>query len=339
MDGKDISGMSYIESNCIIRHPLQFFKEENMAISEIKANSHEEWVANRKNYIGGSDAGAVVGLNPYSSRYALWAEKTGRTEGFKGNLTTTVGSYLEGLVADLFTDETGKKVRRKNATLVNDKYPWACADVDRMVVGEKAILEIKTTNSFPVMKKVRGGEFPLQWWCQICHYQAVTGADRAYLAVLINCRDLKIFTLERDEAEIKALMDAEEEFWELVKTDTPPEIDGSDATLDAINSQWPGSQDAEIYLAGFEDKLKTRKDLNAEKKALEAAIKKIDNEIKAEMQDAQRAACEGWKISWKEQNRSSFQRDDFEADHPDIDLDSYYKTTTSRVMRITEKGA
>lgn len=310
-----------------------------MAIREIPYSSHEEWLELRKGFIGGSDAGAVIGMNPYSSPFAVWAEKTGKVEGFAGNLTTKVGAYLEDLVAQLFTEETGKKVRRKNRMLVNDEYPWACADVDRMVVGEKALLEIKTTNSFPAMRKIRGGEYPEMWYCQMVHYLAVTGLEKAYLAVLINCRDLKIFTLERDEAEIKALMDAEEEFWELVKTDTPPEIDGSDATLDAINSQWPCSQDAEIYLAGFEDKLKTRKDLNAEKKALEAAIKKIDNEIKAEMQDAQRAACEGWKISWKEQNRSSFQWDDFEADHPDIDLDSYYKTTTSRVMRITEKGA
>ena len=125
-----------------------------MAIREIPYSSHEEWLELRKGFIGGSDAGAVMGMNPYSSPFAVWAEKTGKIKGFAGNLTTMVGQYLEDLVAQLFTQDTGKRVRRKNRMLVNDEYPWACADVDRMVVGEKALLEIKTTNSVPAMRNI-----------------------------------------------------------------------------------------------------------------------------------------------------------------------------------------
>ena len=205
-----------------------------MAIREIKYASREEWLELRKGYIGGSDAGAVMGMNPYSSPFAVWAEKTGKVEGFAGNLTTKVGAYLEDLVAQLFTEETGKKVRRKNRMLVNDEFQWACADVDRLVVGEKALLEIKTTNSFPAMKKIRGGEYPEMWYCQMTHYLAVTGLEKAYLAVLVNCRDLRIFELERDEDEIAALMDAERAFWEKVTQDIPPEADGSEATTEAL---------------------------------------------------------------------------------------------------------
>ena len=84
-----------------------------MAITGIEYRSHEEWLELRKGFIGGSDAGAVMGMNPYSSPFAVWAEKTGKVEGFAGNLTTKVGAYLEDLVAQLFTEETGKKVRRK----------------------------------------------------------------------------------------------------------------------------------------------------------------------------------------------------------------------------------
>ena len=122
-------------------------------IKKVSTTSHEDWLSLRSKYIGGSDAAAVVGMSPFSSPYSLWAEKTGKIPEFEGNLTTEVGSYLEEFVAKLFERETGKKVRRKNRMLINTDYPWAFGDVDRMVVGEKAFLEIKTTNSFPIMKQ------------------------------------------------------------------------------------------------------------------------------------------------------------------------------------------
>ena len=53
-------------------------------VKEIPFKDHEEWLSIRKKYIGGSDAGAIVGLDEYKTPYSLWAEKTGKTEGFGG---------------------------------------------------------------------------------------------------------------------------------------------------------------------------------------------------------------------------------------------------------------
>lgn len=307
-----------------------------MAITGIEYRSHEEWLELRKGFIGGSDAGAVMGMNPYSSPFAVWAEKTGKVEGFAGNLTTKVGAYLEDLVAQLFTEETGKKVRRKNKMMVNTDYPWACADVDRMVVGEKALLEIKTTNSFPAMKKIRGGEYPEQWYCQMTHYLAVTGLEKAYLAVLVNCRDLRIFELERDEDEIRTLMDAERAFWEKVTQDVPPEADGSEATTEALVKVYPESNEDTVLLING-DLLEQRARLLTAKKALETDIDEINNKIKSEMGTAERGLALGYTVTWKSQKKSTFDRKALEADYPGIDLDKYYKTSTTRVFRVTEK--
>ena len=64
--------------------------------NEIAYNSKEEWLSLRRQLgVGGSDASAVIGFNPYKSAYTLWAEKTGRIPEFEGNLITEVGSYLE----------------------------------------------------------------------------------------------------------------------------------------------------------------------------------------------------------------------------------------------------
>lgn len=308
-----------------------------MAITEIAYNSHEEWLELRKGFIGGSDAGAVMGMNPYSSPFAVWAEKTGKVEGFAGNLTTKVGAYLEDLVAQLFTEETGKKVRRKNRMLINTDYPFACADVDRLVVGEKALLEIKTTNSFPAMKKIRGGEYPEMWYCQMVHYLAVTGLEKAYLAVLVNCRDLQIFELERDEDEITALMDAERLFWEKVMQDIPPEADGSEATSEALAAMFPHECEETMILFDANHLLEARSHLLIQKKGLETELDRINNEIKAQMQEAERAVCGRWTCAWKSQSRKTLDRKALEQDYPGIDLDKYYKTSTTRVFRVTEK--
>lgn len=307
-------------------------------ITEIAYYSHEEWLELRKGFIGGSDAGAVMGMNPYSSPFAVWAEKTGKVEGFAGNLTTKVGAYLEDLVAQLFTEETGKKVRRKNRVLINTDYPFACADVDRLVVGEKALLEIKTTNSFPSMKKIRGGEYPEMWYCQMVHYLAVTGLEKAYLAVLINCRDLRIFELERDEDEIAALMNAERAFCECVEAEIPPEgIDGSEATTEALGNMFPESNGETVSLFNASKLLEQRDRILTIKKTLEIEVDEINNQIKAEMGDNERAVCDRWTVTWKSQSKKTFDRKALEKDYPGIDLDKYYKTTSTRVFRVTEK--
>ncbi len=218
-----------------------------MAITKVKTASHEELKELRSHYIGGSDAAAVVGLNPFVSRYSLWAEKTGRLPGFEGNLATEVGTYLEEFVAQKFAEETGKKVRRVNMSFLNDEYPFAIANIDRDVVGEDAGLEIKTTSELD-LKKFKGGEYPANYYAQMVHYMAVTGKQRWYLAVLIGNREFKWFVLERDEDEIAALMEAEREFMHLVKTNTPPEADGMEATSEAIAAMYPESNASSVDL-------------------------------------------------------------------------------------------
>lgn len=308
-------------------------------ITEIKYSTHEEWLDIRSKYIGGSDAAAVIGMNPYKSRYSLWAEKTGKVPPFEGNLTTKVGAYLEQLVADLFEEETGKKVRKKNSTMVNDLYPFACANVDRMVVGEKAFLEIKTTNSIPLMKTLRNSdEFPEQYYCQVVHYLAVTGLEKAYLAVLINCRELKIYEMERDQAEIDALMNAEKDFWELVKKDSAPSPDGSEATTEAISTLYPNATEDTVDLFAYNDILRKYLDLSSQIKALTECKDEVGNIIKAYMKDAGKGESDRYKVSYANTSRKTFDTKRFSAENGNLNLDPYYNITKSRTFKVTEKG-
>lgn len=297
---------------------------------------HDEWLAIRRGYIGGSDAGAIIGSNPYSSAFSVWAEKTGKVEGFGGNIATRVGTLLEDLVARLFMEETGKKVQRLNFTLVNEKYPWACANIDREIIGEDALLEIKTTNSFVNVKQFRNGEYPEMWYAQMTHYLAVTGCQRAYLAVMSEGRDFRIFELERDEAEIKALMDAEREFWEgyVVPKRMPP-VDGHSATSETIKEMFQTENGEEADLTGLDAIFEQRKALSASAKSLKTELDAIDNRIKTVMGSRSTGTCGRFSVSWKEQRTSALNREAIKADYPEINFDDY--AGRSRVFRVTEK--
>ena len=304
-------------------------------ITRLKTRSREEWRALRKKYIGGSDAACVVGLNPFASAFSLWAEKVGKVPEFEGNLATEVGTFLEEFVAKKFERETGKTVRRCNLSLVNDTYPWAIANVDRLIVGEDAGLEIKTTSELN-MKNFRNGEYPGNYYCQCVHYLAVTGKSRWYLAVLIGNREFRIFTIERDEEEIKALMDAEQAFWEgyVVPRKTPP-VDGHSATSETIKQMFQTEDGDEADLSGFDDLFNQRKALSENIKGLKESLDSLDNRIKTAMGSSSRGQCGRWTVSWKTQKTSGIDREAIKADFPEIDFKNY--ATTARVLRVSEK--
>lgn len=309
-------------------------------IEKIKTNSHEEWKQLRSNYIGGSDAAAVVGLNAFASPYSLWAEKTGKVPGFSGNLATEVGTYLEEFVAQKFAEVTGKKVRKANQSFLNSDYPWAIANIDRDIVGEDAGLEIKTTSEMN-LKKFKDGEYPANYYVQCVHYMAITGKKRWYLAVLIGNREFKWFTIERDEGEIAALMQAEKEFWEYVKNDTPPPVDGTSATSEAIKTIYAESQAMSVDLYSRKTDIEQYIAIGKQIKELEELQGESANRIKAFMEEAEIGEVDRFKVSWKTQSRSTFDSKRFAKENPDIDLSEYYKTSISRVFRVSEnkKGA
>lgn len=245
------------------------------------------------------------------------------------------GRDLEEYVAQRWMEATGKTVRRSNVILYNNLYPFAHADIDRSVVGEKAGLECKTTSTLNV-RQFHGVDFPEQYYVQCVHYLAVTGYQRWYLAVLVYGKGFFTFTLERNQAEIDALMAAEKEFWNHVLSDTPPALDGRKPTTEAIQAIYPESSAGDIQLFGREAMLGRYLSLKAEQKALEERIGKIENTIKADMQTNERGTCGAYCVSWKTQIRRTFQAKAFAEQYPDIDLSPFYKATTSRPFKVTQ---
>lgn len=297
--------------------------------------SREEWLERRRGSIGGSDAAGIVGLSHWSTPFTVWADKTGRMPDKPDTEAMRLGRDLEDYVARRWMEETGKKVRRLQAMLYNPAYPFAHADVDREVVGEHAGLECKTTSTLD-LKQFKGVEFPEKYYVQCVHYMAVTGADRWYLAVLVLGRGLFTYTLERDQAEIDALMDAEGDFWSLVESDTMPEPDGAEATAEALETIYAEDNGGDVVLFGREGLLREYMALKEQDKQLKTRMEEITNTIKADMGEAAYGAAGRYNVVWKAQQRRTLDVKSLQKNHPELDLAPYYKTTAARPFKVVE---
>ena len=309
-------------------------------ITKTHCGTEEEWRALRMQGIGGSDAGALLGYNQYKSPYALWCEKTGTivSEDISDKEAVRLGNDLEDYVAQRFMEATGKKVRRCNFTLRNDAYPFAHANVDREVVGERAGLECKTTSSWEVLQQCRAGEFPNQWYCQVTHYMMVTGWDKFYLAVICFGHGFYVFEISRNEAEIKALAAAEEDFWALVTNHTPPELDGTESTLDALKTIYADSNEARgsIDLTAVGTAIAIYQNCDRQIKELTQQRDSYKAQIMQFMGDAPKGFYDKYTVSFKSQVRKVFDRAAFERENGIIP-DKYYTESASRPFKVTER--
>ena len=297
--------------------------------------THEDWLMHRQKSIGGSDASAIIGLNPWSSPYSVWADKLGKLPAKEDNEAMRQGRDLEFYVAQRFSEATGKKVRREHNILINPMYPFAHANVDRMVVGEDAGLECKTTSALN-MKNFKNGAFPDTYYVQCVHYMMVTGCKKWYLAVLVLNKEFMVFEIERDEDEIDALAESEAAFWKHVQDNTPPAADGAAATSNAISILYPESNDETVNLFAYETDLQQYMALSSQIKELEKMKDEAANRVKAFLGDAGKGTTDRYKVSWTSSTRSAFDSKRFAQEHQDIDLSGYYKTSTYRTFKVSE---
>ena len=243
-----------------------------------------------------------------------------------------LGNKLKNFVAREFSLKTGKKVRNINGILKNDKYPFALANIDRAVVGEKAFLECKVTNSFTKKEWIK--EVPIHYQIQCYHYIGVSGATYCYVAALIGNEELIIHRLDRDEEVIDSIMKQEKDFWnEYILGENIPLPDGSDDYSKFLRDKYKDRKNESLILFIKEDKSNrydevTRfiKDLDSEKKAIEQFIQN-------EMKEYEVAYIGDRKITWKSQSRSSLDSKRLKKEHPEI-AEKFMKTTISRVFRI-----
>lgn len=299
--------------------------------------SHKDWLRLRKTGIGGSDAGAICGLNPYSSPVRVFVEKTSDQIEKLDSEAMRQGRDLEEYVARRFMEATGKKVRRSNFMYRSKEHQYMIADVDRLIVGEDAGLECKTASTFNA-DQWKDGAVPRHYLLQCYHYMAVTGKRNWYIAVVVLGQGFQYAKLEWDEKVISDLIAVEGDFWfNHVVPNVMPAADGSKAT-DQVLDQLYGSKTmpAAMRLDGFEKRLTRRNEIGEQIKLLEQEQKQIDQEVKMYMGSHETAICEGFKVSWQSVTSSRLDTKRIKVEQPEL-YQEYLTESTSR--KFTVKAA
>ncbi len=302
-----------------------------------KEMSHEDWLKLRKTGIGGADAGAICGLNPFSSPMKVFHDKN--SEDIQESVSEALrqGHDLEQYVAQRFTEATGLKVRCSNYMYRSLKHSFMIADVDRLVIGEDAGLECKTASAYNA-DKWKNGDIPLHYVMQCFHYMAVTGRRTWYIAAVILGQEFVYRKLAWDDALIQGLIKAEENFWHNhIVPGIPPEPDGSQTYNEVLEKYFHRSKkESAIPLVGFDEKLERRDEILKQISGLQNEQNKIEQEIKLYMEDNELAASEKYRVSWSSVDTARLDAKRIRQEMPEIYQD-YSKVSTSR--RFSVKAA
>ncbi|HAX39639.1 MAG TPA: endonuclease [Clostridiales bacterium] len=182
----------------------------------------QEWHDARKLGIGGSDANILLSGDAQRILF-LWEEKLGRREpeDLTWVLPVQMGSATEDLNAAFYTHATGRQISGRNSIETRHDRPYMRCELDGMTfteAGEDAIFEAKHVNAFSTIEDVVQRYMP-----QLHHNMHCARVRHAVLSVFVGTQKHEIFEVAMDDFYLAALLDAEEDFWRCVETETAPE--------------------------------------------------------------------------------------------------------------------
>lgn len=313
----------------------------------------EKWLKLRTTGIGGSDAGAILGLNKYASALTVYLSKK-NVEGFKGNAATEWGHILEDPIRKKASEELGIEIESVPGMYTSLEIPYMNANLDGLCFAENPVTiggetveglgghEIKTSSRGEGFSE---DEIPDSYYCQVQHYMAVTGLTWFILtAFFMNTKTARHYVIKRNDDFIYTqLIPAEKNFWgNYVLTNNPPEPIGLDSENEYVSNL---QIDNEIELdSETEDLIAQRMELQAQIKELEQKESALKDSIllhlsalsNNETPTAEKVTASGerFKLSYNQQKRVSVDTDALKKSGL---FDEYKKESVSRILRISEK--
>jgi len=294
-----------------------------------------EALKRRSRGLGGSDIGAMLGLSKWKTPVQLWSEKCGFTEqediGDKDIII--FGNLLEDIVANEFARRLDKKVQRRNKTVTHPKHDFMLANIDRWVVGERAVLEVKTAGAWVQQQWGETGtdDIPLYYLTQCVHYMAVLNVDVSYCAVLIGGNEFRWYQINRDLDIEASLIEKESQFWRSVLAQEPPDP----MVFSDLVTLYP--KDTKTGIVATDRVFKLLGDLetvNAEEKNIQYKQERLKMEICEFMGNAGRLTDRaGTKLAtWLQHMRDSVDLKGLKRDYPEI-YSAYVREVPVRPFR------
>ncbi|MEB2499557.1 YqaJ viral recombinase family nuclease [Burkholderia cenocepacia] len=217
-------------------------------------NTREQWLAERRTGIGGSDAAAALGQSRHRSAYELWAEKTGQLAGEDvDSERMQFGRVMESVIANMYTAQQQVRVRRRNTSIVHPRYPFMRANVDRIVEGRRVGLECKNVDAmayrFGEWGDPGSDEVPVEYLLQCAHYMCVLDYDEWHLAACVGGNRLATYVIHRDRELEQILIEGEATFWRHVESNDPPPFDfGHAQAIPLLRRLYPNTNGETVAL-------------------------------------------------------------------------------------------
>jgi putative phage-type endonuclease len=210
----------------------------------------------RSRGIGGSDAAAACGIDPWKSQLELYLEKTAVYEPTvtslrRPNPRMEWGNLLEPVIRQKYMDVTGRKVSVPD-TLFHPDYPHILVNLDGKA-DDDGILEVKTTRHDEGWGEPGTDEIPQHYLFQCHHALLVTGATFCDVAVLIAGSDFRLYHVAADPDFANDILEAELDFWSHVTRREPPDPDyGLPRTTELIRKLNPGTNGQRLVAGDME---------------------------------------------------------------------------------------
>ena len=308
--------------------------------------SEEQWLELRMAGIGGSEIGAIAGLNKYESAYSIYHRKVSGVNTFDGNEATDLGHHFEGPVAERYAVVKNAAVVEWPVILRSKEHPFISANVDRFVVepsfmfpagqvtkwmqpseppGIIGLLECKTGALASPGKPQEWDDnrIPPSYETQGMWYAGACGLPWVDYAALIGTKGCLFRRLEFDQEYFDNLVAIGEDFWvNYVLAGVEPPADGSDATADAIAALYPRSQPGKFINADgeFMDAWAVFQEAKYLAEQADDARKRARAAVIALIGDAEAVLYEGEPVCTYKSSKDSSGMDvrAFQAAHPDL---------------------
>jgi len=294
-----------------------------------QVSDEEAWLNARTKGIGGSDIGAICGVSPFSSARQVYLTKTGQ---YSDALTFSdvakermhFGHMLEPIVADEYVRRTGAHLVQLNATMYHKDYPWALANIDRLIVDDEGtplgILECKTTGEYN-NEAWESGELLMSYIYQLNWYLWILGLERGVFACLVGGNKFYYYDVFRNDELVQYVMfPAAKSFWfDNVLALKEPEMQSADTefantTYNTVvkNSEIVLEDDVANELAA------TVVDAKAKIKAYTATMEEAQNRLKDRLKDVEIGYTKDFTIKWSPRSQTRVDTDLLKVNFPDI---------------------
>ena len=167
--------------------------------------------------IGGSDAMRIMA----GDWATLYREKVGEAEpaDLSDVFKVQLGIRTESFHAEWFAKRTGFTLRDPAPFYEHGYNDFMFAHLDRWIVGTETFVELKHSRQGANARAKAQYYMP-----QLQHYMAVTGVWCCWFSVIPGNDEPDFCVVDRDEAYIEALIEAERSFWWHVTQKVPPDI-------------------------------------------------------------------------------------------------------------------